>query len=174
MLSYFVSASLVYIPACAFGVSIHKAWLCATAFAPLIQFATVCSHDRGAHLDVRGLRDEWGGYVSQQTAICPEALARSFSRCLAELFVPSRGALLSLLDALARMPAKDERASPRVARWGGRAVIPRLVCTTARDRQPAAGFAAQLHRVLAQQAGPPATGRLQNRMCTCGPFAFGS
>ena len=61
------SASLVYIPACVFGVSIHKAWLFATTFAPLIQFATVCSHDRGAHLDVRGLRDEWGGYFSQQT-----------------------------------------------------------------------------------------------------------
>ena len=45
-----VSALLVYIPACAFGVSIHKAWLFATIFAPLIQFATVCCHDRGAHL----------------------------------------------------------------------------------------------------------------------------
>ena len=63
----YVSALLVYIPACAFGVSIRKAWLFATTFPPLIQFATVCSHDRGAHLDVY-----------------PEALAQSFSEGCAE------------------------------------------------------------------------------------------
>ena len=79
------AVDLVYISACSVGVSIHKAWMLATSFPSLTALTRRCEHPRSAHLDVTGLRDVSGGFVSQQTAIYPEQLASRFADIVHEL-----------------------------------------------------------------------------------------
>ena len=68
---------------------VHKSWLFATSFPPLIRLAATCPHDGAEHLKVAGARDASGGFLSQQTAIYPEALATSFAEVVGVRLSPA-------------------------------------------------------------------------------------
>ena len=88
-------------------------------FLPLTALAGRCEHPRSAHLDVTGLRDVSGGFVSQQTAIYPEQLASRFADTVSELFAGGPGRTISLPDVISSLPAKRFLNPPFASQDGG-------------------------------------------------------
>eukprot|EP00439_Symbiodinium_sp_Y106_P002686 s8211_g1.t1 len=77
------------------------------------QLAKDCPHKEGAHAPVAGVRDAFGGFVSQQTAEFPAALAQAYCKSAAPLFNPQCSpADLSLGQLYQLLPIKGQFDMP--------------------------------------------------------------
>ena len=74
------SAWCIVIAACAYGKDWHKSWMFASSFSELSVLGAVCQHPPNSHLQIRGIDDATGQFVSRQTACYPEALAQTFAK----------------------------------------------------------------------------------------------
>ena len=82
-----IQADLVHISACSVGLDMHKSWIFATCYRPLQALASVCTHPRGSHEDIRGTRDSSGGFRSRASAEYPHALAVKYAQQALPLFL---------------------------------------------------------------------------------------
>ena len=80
-----IQASLVVIPACSVGQDLVKSWLFATSFQGLQSLAAKCTHGN-THVQVAGIQDAQGHFLSQRTAEYPAGLASKFCLQVAPLF----------------------------------------------------------------------------------------
>eukprot|EP00439_Symbiodinium_sp_Y106_P006057 s10736_g1.t1 len=77
------NADVLVLAACQYDWNISKRWAFATTFRDMQQLAKDCPHKEGAHAPVAGVRDAFGGFVSQQTAEFPAALAQAYCKSVA-------------------------------------------------------------------------------------------
>ena len=82
------SADVLVLAACQYDWDISKRWAFATTFRDMQQLAKDCPHTEGSHAPVAGVRDAFGGYVSQQTSEFPAALAQAYCNSALPLFKP--------------------------------------------------------------------------------------
>ena len=127
-----IQASLVVIPACSVGQDLAKSWLFATSFQGLQPLAAKCTHGN-THVQVAGVQDAQGHFLSQRTAEYPARLASKFCLQVAPLFSaglkqaawpgnpqsPSAARFCTLGFALQCIPHKPRSAPPFGAQDGG-------------------------------------------------------
>ena len=127
-----IQASLVVIPACSVGQDLAKSWLFATSFQGLQSLAAKCTHGN-THVQVAGIQDAQGHFLSQRTAEYPAGLASKFCLQVAPLFndglkqvawpgnpqSPSVARFCTLGFALQCIPRKLRSAPPFGAQDGG-------------------------------------------------------
>ena len=82
------SADVLVLAACQYDWDISKRWAFATTFRDMQQLAKDCPHTEGSHAPVAGVRDAFGGYVSQQTSEFPASLAQAYCNSALPLFKP--------------------------------------------------------------------------------------
>ena len=70
-----INAACVWIAACSVGLEIHKSWCLCSNLCLFQELASVCAHDRDAHLDIRGVKGSEGNWLSAQSAEYPAQLA---------------------------------------------------------------------------------------------------
>ena len=76
--SFFLSAieaDCNVMPACAFDWDIAKRWTFSSSLRAHQALASSCPHGMHTHVSIAGVRDELGGFVSQQSAEYPAALS---------------------------------------------------------------------------------------------------
>ena len=107
------NADVLVLAACQYDWNISKRWAFATTFRDMQQLAKDCPHKEGAHAPVAGVRDAFGGFVSQQTAEFPAALAQAYCKSAAPLFNPQCApADLSLDQLYQLLPIKGQFDMP--------------------------------------------------------------
>ena len=74
------------VPACSFGLKIHKKWLFASSLQDMSQLAGTCAHASWEHENLVGKRDEWGGVCTQQSAVYPDGLCEAIVQIIRPLF----------------------------------------------------------------------------------------
>ena len=74
------------VPACSFGLNIHKKWLCASSLQDMSQLAGTCRRASWEHENLAGKRDEWGGFCTQQSAVYPDGLCETIVQIIRPLF----------------------------------------------------------------------------------------
>ena len=122
--SFFLSAieaDCNVVPACAFDWDIAKRCMFASSLRAPQALASSCPHGMRTHASIAGIRDEFGGFVSQQSAEYPTALSDFYARQAQHLFTPDADAsLLSLQDTFHNLPGKPIEASfPCACQDGG-------------------------------------------------------
>ena len=63
-----INAACVWIAACSVGLEIYKSWCLCSNLCLFQELASVCAHDRDAHLDIQGVKDSEGNWFSAQSA----------------------------------------------------------------------------------------------------------
>ena len=120
-----ISADLVVVAGCAFGMNYAKQWIFASSWRPLQSLASVCPHAAYFHPPVAGVRSERGSFRSRETAEFPVELASQFVGCILPLFEgrPSTQMLqpksLSLPGLLSSLPVRREASFPLATQDGG-------------------------------------------------------
>lgn len=71
--------NMIQTPACRWGSDFAKRWAFASNCSGFKELGGTCPHAPGAHRSIRGTRDN-GGFVSRQTAACPQALAEASAK----------------------------------------------------------------------------------------------
>ena len=74
-----IGAFCINLPACAFGWSIHKAWMFATSFSALQKLGSTCRHSQSDHESIAGRHNAAGDFLSKDTACYPDSLADAFA-----------------------------------------------------------------------------------------------
>ena len=74
------------VPACCFGLNIHKKWLFASSLQDMSQLAGECNHASWEHENLVGKRDDWGGSRTQQSAVYPDGLCETIVQIIRPLF----------------------------------------------------------------------------------------
>ena len=74
------------VPACCFGLNIHKKWLFASSLQDMSQLAGECNRASWEHENLVGKRDEWGGFRTQQSAVYPDGLCETIVQIIRPLF----------------------------------------------------------------------------------------
>ena len=74
------------VPACCFGLNIHKKWLFASSLQDMSQLAGECNHASWEHENLVGKRDEWDGFRTQQSAVYPDGLCETIVQIIRPLF----------------------------------------------------------------------------------------
>ena len=115
-----ISADLIVVAACAFGMPYDKRWLFATSWRPLQSLQSVCPHAAGFHESFAGVRDESGDFLSRKTAAFPDALAKQYAELIAPLFLAADGPAVELTfeQAMACVPVRPEASFPRACQDG--------------------------------------------------------
>ncbi|CAE7282201.1 unnamed protein product [Symbiodinium sp. CCMP2592] len=107
------NADVLVVAACAYGWDISKRWAFATSFRDMQRLAKDCSHAEGSHRPVAGVRDESGGYASQQTSEFPAKLAEAYVSAALPLFSTCENPLDVQLSQLYQLiPAKGRFDMP--------------------------------------------------------------
>ena len=63
-----IQADLNIIPACKYGMNVHKRWLFVSSYRELRALSGCCQHEPNAHVEIRGKRDASGKYLSKLTS----------------------------------------------------------------------------------------------------------
>ena len=115
-----ISADLVAVAACAFGMAFDKHWLFATSWS-LQSLQSTCPHAAGFHDSFAGIQDASGGFLSRKTAIFPEALAQEYTKLIAPLFpgVVAPTMEVTVEQATSCIPVRPESSFPRACQDGG-------------------------------------------------------
>ena len=79
-----IAATCAHVPACAFGVDMHKTWAFCGSMPGLRALAGTCSHPKGSHESMAGKKDASGAWLSTLSAEYPPALAQA----VAQIFQP--------------------------------------------------------------------------------------
>ena len=99
------------VPACCFGLSIHKKWLFASSLQDMSQLAGECNHASWEHENLVGKRDEWGGFRTQQSAVYPDGLCETIVQIIRPLFPrcapPLDASVAYLNDCVPKKGASD-------------------------------------------------------------------
>ncbi|CAE7419870.1 unnamed protein product [Symbiodinium sp. CCMP2592] len=112
------NADVLVVAACAYGWDISKRWAFATSFRDMQRLAKDCSHAEGSHRPVAGVRDESGGYASQQTSEFPAKLAEAYVSAALPLFSTCENPLDVQLSQLYQLiPAKGRFDMPFAHDW---------------------------------------------------------
>ena len=115
-----IQADLNVIPACKYGLSVHKRWLFVSSYRELRALAGKCEHDQSAHADIRGKRDASGTYLSKATAEFPAKLCSAYACICMPLFSPCEHPCdIQMAQLPCLNPIKKANALPRACQDGG-------------------------------------------------------
>ena len=148
-----IQADLNIIPACKYGLEVHKRWLFVSSYRELRALAGSCQHDPGAHMDVRGKRDASGRYLSKLTAEFPAQLCSAYAcACLPLFSTCDQPCDIQMGQLPCLNPIKKANAPPRACQDGGSihsfpdwSVSPGCPDLLKDVRQPLFNFLMQVH-----------------------------
>ena len=115
-----ISADVVVVAGCEFGMNRSKHWVFASSWRPLQCLASVCSHGADFHPPYAGTRDVSGEYLSRATAEFPQLLAAKYIAAVAPLFTEvSENLDVTFDQAFASIPVRKLESFPRATQDGG-------------------------------------------------------
>ncbi|CAE7038940.1 unnamed protein product [Symbiodinium sp. CCMP2592] len=124
-----VSADVVVVAGCEYGMDLEKHWVFASSWRPLQSLASVCKHPRGTHASYAGVLDSQSGeFASRKTAEFPAKLATAYAEAISPLFADrtepptsiAEAALdVSFAQAFSSIPVRKLDSFPRAAQDGG-------------------------------------------------------
>ena len=112
------SCVCINLPACKFEKDWNKNLMMASSFSELQVLGGICSHTKGTHQDVGGVKDESGAYISRHTAEYPAALASQFAQLIFPL-LSHKGTDLTVEMAARSIPLKPFGVPPYPRHDGG-------------------------------------------------------
>lgn len=112
------ACTCINLPACKFGLDLHKQWMFATSFSDLRSLGGVCNHPQGSHQNIAGVKSPEGVFISRETAKYPAALATAFASLIAPLLSAQHGDL-TVQQASAMVPVKEFGVPPNPRHDGG-------------------------------------------------------